>query len=139
MKKYFAILLYRCYVESEYTGDIDISFRYFEKNSIDELNLVIQQDKEHEYRNSDGKQVKWMLDEVIQIDEIEKLISGDEVVGFICNEADFIQKAAESEIEKIRQQYESQTSESVLSIIVKKDMSVLLHEIAKLKALLDKP
>ena len=138
MKKYFALILYRCFIESVYTGDIDICCRYYEKNSLDEVNLAIQQDKEHEYKNNEGEQVKWALDEIIQIDEVERFISGGEVVGFISNEADFIQKIPESEFQKIRQQYESEQEESFSSIRVKKDISVLLHEITRLKALLEK-
>jgi hypothetical protein len=138
MKKYFALILYRCFIESAYTGDIDICCRYYEKNSLDEVNLAIQQDKEHGYKNNDGEQVKWVLDEIIQIDEVERLMSGDEVVGFISNEADFIQKIPESEFQKIRQQYASEQEESFSSIRVKKDISALLHEITRLKTLLEK-
>lgn len=52
MKKYFAIVLYRCYIESEYTGDIDLCCRYFEKNSVDEVRFSLQKENVNEYKTT---------------------------------------------------------------------------------------
>ena len=104
------------------------------RSQVPEVRTAIQQDEEHEYNNGDGEQVKWVLDEIIQIDEVEKLSSGDEVVGFICNEGEFIKKTPENLIENIRRQYESEKSELIPVIQVQKDISVLVNEIARLKA-----
>ncbi|MCB9135066.1 MAG: hypothetical protein H6636_06545 [Anaerolineales bacterium] len=138
MKKYFAIVIYRCYIESEYTGDIDFSCRYYEKNSIDEVRLALQEEKVNEYKNNNGERVTWVFDELIQIDEVENFSSGDEITGFICNESKFIRTVSENELEIIRQRYGDQEEGSGLISQAKKDLFTLFQEITRLKALVDK-
>jgi hypothetical protein len=89
---YFAIAIYRCYVASNYTGDIDIQCLYFDKNSAEEVGLAIHERGNEVYTNNDGELVEWTLDEIVTIEEVEKLTSGDEVIGFICHENDFVQQ-----------------------------------------------
>lgn len=81
--------------------------------------------------------MKWVFDELIQIDELENFSSGDKITGFICNESKFIQKVSENEFEIIRQRYDQEDKTIVISQ-AKKDVSTLLHEITRLKTLVDK-
>lgn len=90
---YFAIVIYRCYVASKYTGDIDLRCLYFDKSSAEEVGFAINKRSNETYLNSDGELVEWLMDEIVTIEEVEKLTSGHEVIGFIRHENDFVKQA----------------------------------------------
>jgi penicillin V acylase-like amidase (Ntn superfamily) len=87
---YFAIVVYRCYVASIYTGDIDIECLYFDRNSDEEVTSAIHERDNQVYSNSDGELVEWILDEIVTVEEVRELTSGEEVIGFICRENSFV-------------------------------------------------
>jgi len=86
---YFAIVLYRCYVASTCTGDIDIQCLYFDKDSAEEVTRAINERDSVTYTNCYDELVEWILDEIVTIEQVEKLTPGDEVIGFIRHENDF--------------------------------------------------
>ena len=88
-KKYLAIVLYRCYVDDVYDGSLDIQVQYFEGNDESEVDSKIRAADDNDYVGGDGNQVTWKLDEIVCIEESIKMVSGDEVIGFIRDEKDF--------------------------------------------------
>jgi hypothetical protein len=121
MKTYFAITLSRCYVASKYTGSIDIGCRYYEKDTEEAVALAIRDEGNCKYLNSDGEEVEWVLDNIVQIDEVDKLTSGDEVSGFICHEAGLIQEVSQDKLDEIEKRCNAATSAPWKSYIEGRD------------------
>ena len=89
-KQFLAIVLYRGYVDGIYDGSIDLQVQYFLGKDKDEVKSTISNDEECSYEGGEGNQVTWKLDEIVCIEEIDNMKSGEELIGFIRNEQKFI-------------------------------------------------
>ena len=94
-KKFAAISIYRCYLNDVITKSIDVKTQYFECASEDDVRLAILSEGDHEYIGTEGHMCCWKLQEIMAVDEIYNLESGDELTGFITEDVSLIREAWE--------------------------------------------
>jgi hypothetical protein len=88
MKRWLAIVAYRCTVAGTPTDSIDIQVRYLEAESEEEIEATLQAQPICSYENNDGELVTWPLIGVLAAEPFSHEPEGSEVVGFItgCHE-----------------------------------------------------
>ena len=88
-KAFLAIVLYRGYVDGIYSGSIDLQVKYFICKDKDDVKSMIENEEQCKYIGGEGNEVAWILDEIVCIEQIDDMISGEELIGFIRNEKEF--------------------------------------------------
>ena len=88
MERWLAIVAFRCEVAGVSTDSIDIQVRYFEADSLEEIEARLHAEPVQSYTNSDGELVVWPLVGMLSAESFSDQPDGAEVVGFItrCHE-----------------------------------------------------
>ena len=68
MKRFLAIVLYRCLVDNEATGTIDFQVRYYEGANKEAVKARILRERMTYHQSSDNRTTKWVLDEIAAIE-----------------------------------------------------------------------
>jgi hypothetical protein len=86
---YFAIVIYRPEVAGELGDSVDIQVQYFDEKDPAIVEARILNEPPLRGQNEAGQAIVWNLDEIVQIEEVDVLEDGAEVIGFIRDQDGF--------------------------------------------------
>jgi len=89
----FVIAKYHSEVAGEATGSVDYQVRFFEKDSLEEIEARLKIEQPQEYKNSYGETVRWPFDETVAVEVEPRLEDGEEIIGFITGPLEETQEA----------------------------------------------
>jgi len=85
MSRWLAIATYQCQINGVPTGSIDVQVRYFQLPSPEDVEQALRVEPPHSYKNHLDQTVSWHLQQIVNIQGVTSLRSGDEIIGFIAD------------------------------------------------------
>ena len=89
MSRWLAIATYQCQIDGKPTGSIDVQVRYFRLPNSEGVKQALRGEPPHAYKNHLDETVSWHLQQIVNVQGVTSLSSGDEIIGFIADIDDF--------------------------------------------------